>query len=324
MFSVHSSLSPGIIMSASATMSTDVPATLSPRTPSPDYIASRVHSIASYKLRLEASQNEPRLRKLLGHIFVYDAIREHKQSQQPIYTSPFAQRRREQQLRRRRHNSEAALPSAFSFPSPPPSSADPSPPVDNASDIQAYLSRIPSTIPANQAHDFAAFQRAIAHQLATLSQVRIEAASRQLYHMTQDNDSADEVAVEEYAPSEGDSDSDDSSDYDSYDGDDWRDRDGWVFDHLSSSSPSTSPGSDDADHDSDTDPDSVNSAPPSPTGDFGADCQLVDQVDDAKPKGTVSDTPTSSRDGDGGLTQATGACYFLPLRPVPCRARRSA
>jgi hypothetical protein len=262
-----------------------------PRIPSPEYIAGRVQSISNYKLRLEASQHEPRLRKLLGHIFVYDAIREHKQAQQPVYTSPPAQRRREQQLRRQRQMCESSPTTTTTLSSSeceriaPQQSATP---CDNAADIQAYLATLPSSTPSSQPYDFSSFQQAIAYQLATLSQVRIEAASRQLYHMTQDDDDADEDAVEEYASSEDDGDAD--SDYDSYDGDssdggnDWRD-------------------------DSDTDPDSVNSAPPSPTGEFG-DVDMLTSV-----------TKSSCEEADDArvkaLTQVSGGCYFLPLRPIP-------
>jgi hypothetical protein len=307
------SLQPAMSFSIPAATSTNAQSTQAPRIPSPEYIASRVQSIANYKLRLEASQNEPRLRKLLGHIFVYDAIREHKQSQPPTYTSPPAQRRREQQLRRRRQMSESA--NASSALSSSRIEDDYAPQVsDNASDIQAYLATIPDTIPSSQAYDFSTFQEAIASQLATLSQVRLEAASRQLYHMTQDDDDADDFAVEEYASSDDD---DADSDYDSYDGDssdDWRNENegGWAFDHPSNN---VSHDEDDIGGDSDTDPESVNSAPPSPTGDFGDIHGPTDMAKDSK--ATSENTACYS-----GLTQVTGGCYFLPLRPVPQERRR--
>lgn len=275
--------------------------TLPARIPCPEYIASRVHSIANYKLRLEASQNEPRLRKLLGHIFVYDAIREHQQAQATIYTSPPAQRRREQQLRRRQMSESSRLSPTI----PAPTSSDAT--TDNAADIKAYLSTLPTqpTAPQPEVHDFTTFQRAIAAQLATLSQVRIEAASRQLYHMTQDNDDADELAVEEYA--ESDDDDDDDSDYDSYDGDDgdWRHDSDFAFDWRPTNASDDGPCERDGDGDSDTDPDSVNSAPPSP-------------VSEEPPSPSAASDAAASKHHQG-LTQGTGACYFLPLRPVPRR-----
>jgi hypothetical protein len=179
-------------------------------------------------------------------------------------------------------------------------------PSDNASDIQAYLATLPDSIPSSQTYDFTAFQQAIAYQLATLSQVRIEAASRQLWHMTQDDDDADELAVEEYVSSEND---DADSDYDSYDGDtsdsgnDWRDDNdgGWVFDHPANHAEH----SDDIGGDSDTDPDSINSAPPSPTGDFGCIDGLY----------SLAKADTAS---------AEEPSYFLPLRPVPQAAQVAA
>lgn len=269
------------------------------RVPSPEYVASRVHSIANYKLRLEASQNEPRLRKLLGHIFVYDAIREHQQTQTTVYTSPPAQRRREQQLRRRQMSESTRL-----APTMPTTTEAPNTTNDNANEIKAYLATLPTppTVPQSQAHDFSVFQRAIAAQLATLSQVRLEAASRQLYHMTQDDDEADEQAVEEYA----ESDEDDASDYDSYDGDDgdWRHDGDFAFDWQ----PANPAVADDRDGDSDTDPDSVNSAPPSP---------VTEEPPSPSSSSACHDVKANYQ--HQGLTQTTGACYFLPLRPVPRR-----
>jgi len=267
----------------------------SPWTPSPEYICNRVHSTANYKLRLEASRNEPRLGKLLGHIFVYDAIREYKQSQaqQSLYTSSPAARRREQQLRRRQMSEASRLSQNLTAVTEEDSDSTPASP-DNAADIKEYLSQatVPPTIPQSHSYDIASFQQAIAYQLATLSQVRLEAASRQLYHMTQDDDDADEVAVEEYESDHDDS--DDSSDYDSYDGDDdWR-ADDLVFDRDEDRD-------DDDHHDSDTDPESVNSEPPSP----------------------ITEEPMLAGEGEGKApqlhmqTQLTGGCYFLPLRPLP-------
>lgn len=275
-----------------------------------------MHSIANYKLRMEASQNEPHLRQLLGHIFVYDAIREHKQRQAPTYTFPQAHRRREQQLRRRRQMGESFTASSVLSSTVKEDDSPSKSPSDNAAEIQAYLSTIPSSVPSSEAHDFSTFQEAIAYQLATLSQVRIEAASRQLYNMTLDDDDADEVAVEEYAGSEDDN---ANSDYDSYDGDsddsgsEWRnDNDsGWVFDHPANN---VSQNEDDIGGDSDTDPESINSAPPSPTGDFG-DCDGPVSV--AKDTITQEDIPDYN-----GLSQVTGCSYFLPLRPVPQGRRR--
>ena len=283
--------------------------TLPRRTPSPEYIASRVHSIANYKLRLEASQNEPRLRKLLGHIFVYDAIREHQQSQASVYTSPPAQRRREQQPRRRQMSETSRLAHTTTHDDATNTSNS-----DNAADIKAYLATLPTppTVPQSQVHDFAVFQRAIAAQLATLSQVRLEAASRQLYYMTQDDDDADEQAVDEYAESD-----DDDSDYDSYDGDDgdWRHDSDFAFDWQ----PTNSSENDehDGDGDSDTDPDSVNSAPPSPLSEESP--VSSSSFHDAKGAGIESKHKPHQ-----GLTQTTGTCYFLPLRPVPRRRQSDA
>ena len=297
MFSVNS-LQPAITMSISPFTTKDQRSTMAPRVPSPEYVAGRIHSIANFKLRLEASQNEPRLRRLLGHISVYDAIREYKQTQQPIFTSPPAQRRREQQLRRRQQMCETASTLSSLQTSQPEDDVVTETPLDNASEIQAYLSTIPDSTPSQQTYDFTTFQSAIAYQLATLSQVRIEAASRQLYHMTQDDDDADELAVEEYASSDnGD------SDYDSYDGDssegenDWRDEKsgGWAFDHPANHATDEH---DDIGGDSDTDPDSVNSAPPSPIGEF-----------------PCSDEPSSFAKSESSAV--SGPCYFIPLRPMP-------
>lgn len=180
---------------------------------------------------------------------------------------------------------------------------------DNASDIKAYLATLPTppAVPQSQVHDFAVFQRAIAAQLATLSQVRLEAASRQLYYMTQDDDDADEQAVEEYA----DSDEDDASDYDSYDGDDsgWRHDSDFAFDWQPTSAADT----DERDGDSDTDPDSVNSAPPSPVTE-----------EPPSPSSSTACHEVKAKHQHQGLTQTTGACYFLSLRPVPQRRQGDA
>ena len=225
-------LQPAFMMQASSISSSTC--TQPARTPSPEYIATRLHSISNYKLRLESSQNEPKLRKLLGHIFIYDAVREHHQAQQSLYThtTPTASRRREQQLQRRQQ-SEA------SRQQPPPLSPvheDESPEDESSStneeDIKSYL----STLPDSSQQGLLDFQTAIAAQLATLSQLRLENASRQLYQMTQGEAEDDDLAVEEY-----DSEDIEDSDYDSYDGDenDWRfeDEDGQTENGDSDSEP---------------------------------------------------------------------------------------
>lgn len=247
-------LQPAFIMCASP-VSSSLP---SARTPSPEYIATRLHSIANYKLRLESSQNEPVLRKLLGHIFVYDAIRDHRQNHS-VYTSPTQSRRRQQQLQRRQQseNAHRSLLSTVEEDSDTTDSSESS----NAKDISNYLSTLPSAdLSPSSIQDLATFQQAIASQLATLSQLRLQNASRQLYHMTQGDKDGDELAVEEYDSDE----EDDSSDYDSYDGDDGN----WRFE-------------DDANEngDSDTDPESVPSEPTSPMSeDFSmSDCPPSDK-----------------------------------------------
>ena len=248
-----------------------VPSETQPRTPSPDEVATRLHCIANYKLRLESNQNEPNLRKVLGHINIYDAIREHQQKRQ-IQSSPPVARRREQQLRRRQQSESNRLASLS------PIDEDEDSQSENAAEIKEYLSHVcpPSE---EQVQDFASFQRAIAAQLAALSKLRIEAASRQLYHMTQDEDD-DELAVEEYDETLSDADdSDDSSDYDSYDGDgDWR-----VFE-------------DDPSAEDGAESDSSISEPPSPTT----------EAPPSQPGATL----------EGCEKKATSVSYFIPLRPV--------
>ncbi|KPI42113.1 uncharacterized protein AB675_5606 [Cyphellophora attinorum] len=230
------------------------------RTPSPEYIATRLHSIANYKLRLESSQNDPVLRKLLGHIFVYDAIRDHHQNHS-VYTSPTQSRRRQQQLQRRQQSERSHLPLLSSVEEEIPAStesSDSSSSSSNAEDISNYLSTLPSAdIPPSSVQAFVNFQQAIASQLATLSQLRLQNASRQLYHMTTGNDEGDEMAVEEY---DSDEDIDDDSDYDSYDGDDAD----WRFEDDNTET-----------GDSDTDPESVPSEPTSPTRRTLGRCQIV-------------------------------------------------
>ncbi|KIV78972.1 hypothetical protein PV11_06570 [Exophiala sideris] len=46
-------------------------------------VASRLHVVASWKLRSEAGKDEPRLRKLLGHISLFDQTLAHHKPQTP-------------------------------------------------------------------------------------------------------------------------------------------------------------------------------------------------------------------------------------------------
>jgi hypothetical protein len=268
---------PSIAISNTQCTTSTLPVSPQPRIPTAEYVATRLHGIASYKLRLEASENEPRLRKLLGHISIYDAVREHHRSQS-VYTSPSMARRRQQQLQRRQQSELGKLaPTLNSITEDIEATTETE--SSNAADIQDYLDSISG--PHTQVQDFASFQRAIEAQIASLSQLRVEAASRQLFHMTNESDDADEQAVEEY----DDDYDDESSDYDSYDGDDdWRNQE-FVFDDQDSQT---------HDYESDTDPDSVNSEPPSPTTEEPTmlDC-----------KGDISPTKISSPE----------SCYFLPL-----------
>merc|ERR1712072_1117410 len=50
--------------------------------------ASRLHFVASWKLNTESARDEPKLRKLLGHISVYDQTRTLVQSQTPSSDDP--------------------------------------------------------------------------------------------------------------------------------------------------------------------------------------------------------------------------------------------
>lgn len=244
---------------------TSPPSSPTHRVRSQQYVATRLQCIANYKLRLTASLNEPPLRKLLGHIYVYDAVREHQQANTPpqIYTStsPHASRRREQQLRRRQQSETTAATNSLNIISEE---------VMQPSQSDSLTSTLPSpNIPPSQAAAFAAFQSAIASQLETLSQLRVQAASRQLYRMTlsdinssssRSQDEDDEIAVEEYN-SDDDTDCGADSDYDSFDSDD-EEGANWRFDDEGE--PGDELVEDMGMGDSDTDADS-GSEPPSPT-----------------------------------------------------------
>jgi hypothetical protein len=155
-------------------------------------------SISNYKLRIESSRNEPQLRKLLGHISIYDSVREYRNEQLsqttcPSVHPPCLDRRRQQQQR--------------------PTKPKPAP---STNELQEYLQLQQVRVPS-----FQDFQAAIELQLATLSE--IQAASKKVHALSLDCPTIDAVAdsdsteVEEYC--ESDSDSDTISEYDSCDDD---------------------------------------------------------------------------------------------------------
>jgi hypothetical protein len=161
------------------------------------HTATRLQCLSNYKLRLESSQNEPHLRHLLGHISIYDNVRDYKKEQM----------------------TKAAF---VSEPSPAPErpQQQPAKQLDPSNELQEYLSLQRVRVPS-----FQDFQAAIEMQLATLTE--IQSASKRLQALanscpTIDEGDEMEVGVEEYH--EGDSHSDTVSDYDSYDGEGgWRD-----------------------------------------------------------------------------------------------------
>jgi hypothetical protein len=194
--------------------------------PALKHTATRLQCLANYKLRIESSRNEPRLGRLLGHISIYDNIREYRReeltktscpypiSDAPLISPPLPPTKQTQQ----RYSNTEKVSAATTA-------------------LEGYVSYVPS---------FQDFQAAIELQLATLAHIQQSSKSA-----TQpQSDSCPTIqeeseCVEEYCDSESD-----VSDYDSYDGDDgWRDHE-----------------SDDAlsDEDSMTDPESVRSSCSSP------------------------------------------------------------
>ena len=181
------------------------------------YMATRLQFISSHKLNRESSRNEPRLRILLGHVSIYDSVREYRREliistsfssepmprrQQPqaqLQTLQRPQQQHRPQLQRQQSTKQSA-----------------------SNDLQGYIN-----IDQARAPSFQDFQAAIEVQLATLSEIqstsrRLQALSRSCRSIPEVNESVEtEVDEEEYC-----SDTDSGSDYDSYDGEgDWRDDD---------------------------------------------------------------------------------------------------
>ena len=169
--------------------------------PSIKYTATKLQCISNYKLRIESSKNESRLGRLLGHISIYDAVREWRQSQAKASISNIMEATKK-------------------FPSPAPVSQSPLRPVQEEPESQQSENELQTYLRQSQVQSFQDFQAAIELQIATMEQVK--AAHRQLQQMAADaNEDGDEV--EEY-----ESDSEINSDYDSYDGEeaDWRSEEG--------------------------------------------------------------------------------------------------
>jgi len=154
------------------------------QSPTVNFTVTRLQCIANYKLRLEASRQEHRLCRLLGHISIYDKVRDWRQSQS--HQSP--------QLQTQTHTSRASnLPQIEEKPE---------------NELLQYLH-------LHTAPPFADFQAAIEDQLSALAKIR--AASQKLREMAVESSTGewaieDEVEAEEYS-----SDSDTESDYDSHD-----------------------------------------------------------------------------------------------------------
>jgi hypothetical protein len=166
--------------------------------PSIRHTATRLQCLSNHKLRLESSRNEPQLRKLLGHISIYDNVRECRREQLsqtacPSEPPPYLDTECQQQQKQR---------------------------TPTTNELQEYLQLQQVRIPS-----FQDFQAAIELQLATLSEIRM--ATKKLHALSLDcpsidEDDEDSANVQEYC--ESDSESDTVSEYDSYDGDGaWRD-----------------------------------------------------------------------------------------------------
>lgn len=182
--------------------------------PSMKYMATRLQCVSNHKLNRESSRNEPRLRNLLGHISIYDSVREyrreqiistsfsseHMSRQQPqaqLHAPQQPQRQHRPQLQRQQSKQTAS------------------------NDLQDYLNIDQARVPS-----FQDFQAAIELQLATLTEIqstsrRLQALSQSCPSIAEGNESVEtELDVEDYC-----SGSDSGSDYDSYDGEgDWRDK----------------------------------------------------------------------------------------------------
>jgi hypothetical protein len=194
--------------------------------PALKHTATRLQCLANYKLRIESSRNEPRLGRLLGHISIYDNMREYRREELMKTSCPYP-------------ISDAPL---ISPPSPTPKQPQRKYSTiekvsASATALEEYVSRVPS---------FQDFQAAIELQLATLAHIQQSSKSAtRTYSDSCPTINEESECVQEYCDSESD-----ISDYDSYDGDDgWRDHE--SDDTLS-------------DDESMTDPESVRSSCSSP------------------------------------------------------------
>lgn len=185
------------------------------------YVATRIQCVSNNKLRLEGARQEPRLSNLLGHISIYENVREWRRAQALQELNRLKMRPVTKQL----HKLEAVA------------------------EVQECQHVSWEEIPHQQrprrqrvTKSFEDFQTAIKVQMATME--RIKAAAEDLRRMTSDDDAIEADVEESHAGvEEYESTSDTDSDYDSHDGDaDWQDEE------------------DGADsEDSMTDPESVNS-----------------------------------------------------------------
>lgn len=112
-----------------------------------NYTANRLQCISNAKIRIEAARDEPRLRNLLGHIAIYDGVREWNHS----------------------HKTTSRYVEQFSEPQLKVESIDESADITDANELHTYLHHIPS---------FQDFQAAIQLQLAAIAD--ITAATAQL------------------------------------------------------------------------------------------------------------------------------------------------
>ncbi len=203
------------------------------------YMATRLQCLSNYKLNSESSRNEPRLRNLLGHISIYDNVREYRKEQIMSFTFSSQPMSREPHL----------------LQSPPP--RQPRPQLQRQPPKQSPTNELPDYLNIEQVRVpcFQDFQAAIELQIATLGE--IQTASKRLQALshscpTINEQDVSEVNVEEYCDE-----SDTASDYDSYDGEG-----GWRSDEDNEGEES---------EDSMTDPESVRSECTSPVDEKGED-----------------------------------------------------
>lgn len=165
--------------------------------PSTKYIATRIGCVSDYKLRLESARQEPRLSNLLGHISIYENVREWRRAQ----ALQELDRLRMRPLTKHQPKLEV---------------------VAEAQECQHVswedIPRRQRPDRQHQTDSFEAFQAAIKVQVATME--RIKAAAEELRRMTSDEDVIEDDEEESHAGAEEyESTSDTDSDYDSQDGD---------------------------------------------------------------------------------------------------------